>query len=422
MSQALAKTPDHSQEPVVLDADSAGRLFELIGQSEMVREGKAMLVSIAPVKTALGERWQSRRDQIWGQTERYLLKHLTPTDICQRASEVHFLVAAPELTPLAAQAVCYRALMEVLTYFLGEVKPADLQVSQVFDLSSDNVQLRPFSAAELRKADAEAPARTAAPVQPKISSPLSSLASWPLQAADGQDLRVSFAVDPVLDLKAWAQAGHRIESRIVNQQTEVELSALSRRSLLPRDFEQIDLAALERGMSRLKGVESFDRPKLIIQLSFASLSNNRARAALLDRARELQHVLRHAAICELVDVEPGIPVGRLTDVTSLIRNFFRSVWVQVEPSRVTIEAAVTAKASGLTIRADDLGHTAEEIAEGMRSFMVLVRKQHLLLTVTSLPTTDLMIDALMSGFTHATLRARRQPDRFAGKTEAVLLD
>jgi hypothetical protein len=413
MIQALARTSDEqARAPVVLDADSAERLFELIGQSEMVRQGQAMLVSIAPVREALGERWASRREQIHGLTERYLLKHLTPSDICQRASEVHFLIAAPDLSPLAAQAVCYRGLSEVLTYFLGEAKPSDLQISQVTDLSSSAVRLRPFSVAELRRADAEAPARSAGPPRPSTTS-LSSLASWPLQCADGQDLRVSFAVDPVLDLKAWAMAGHRIESRIVNQQTDVELSHLQRRSLLPRDFERIDLASLERGLSRVQDVESFDRPRLIIQLSFASLSNGRARAALLDRARELQHVLRHAAICELVDVEPGIPVGRLTDVTSLIHNFFRSVWVQVEPSRATIEAAMGAKASGLTVRADDLGHDPEEIAEGMRRFMLLLKQRNMLITVTSLPTTDLMIDAMMAGFTHATLRARRGPDYFA---------
>jgi hypothetical protein len=206
-------------------------------------------------------------------------------------------------------------------------------------------------------------------------------------------------------------AGHRIESRIVNLQTNIELTTAERRSLLPRDFESIDLAALERGLSRLAGVDSFERPRLIIQLSFASLSNGRARAALLDRARELQHVLRHAAICELVDVEPGIPVGRLTDVTSLIRGFFRSVWLQVEPSRATIEAALGAKASGLTVRATDFGEEPEQIAEGLRSFVGLLKRRRALLTVTSLPTTDLMIDAMMAGFTHSTLRAPRHADQ-----------
>ena len=264
-------------------------------------------------------------------------------------------------------------------------------------------------------------AQTPAPADDQPIAPDADIAGR-LQAGDGQDLRVSFAVDPVMDLKAWAMAGHRIESRIVNLQTDVELTTAQRRSLLPRDFERIDLAALERGLSRVAGVESFDRPRLVIQLSFASLSNGRARAALLDRARELQHVLRHAAICELVDLEPGVPIGRLTEVTSLIRGFFRSLWVQVEPSRAAIEAAHAAQASGLTIRADALGQTPEQIAEGLRSFMSLQKRRNVILVVTSLPTTDLMIDAMVAGFTHATLRAKQAPDRFTPVKEPVLVD
>jgi hypothetical protein len=418
MSQALAKTRSLAEgQPVVLDAEIAGQLFDLIGQSDLISRGLALLVSIAPVKRALGERWPQRREQIYSLADRYLQKHLSPHDVCRRTDEVHFLVATPFLTPVAAQATCYRALIDVLAYLIGQANPDELEVTQVAELSADRIRLRRFSLDELREADAKAPrpAETSAPPRRARSetpaeTPLASLASWPLRAADGRDLRVSFAVDPVFDLKAWAMAGHRIESRIVSMQTEVELTAPQRRNLLPRDFERIDLAALERGLSRLEGVESFDRPRLIIQLSFASLSNGRARAALLDRARELQHVLRHAAICELVDVEPGVPVGRLTDVTSLIRGFFRGVWVQVEPSRVTIEAALAAKASGLTIRADDLGQAPDQIAEGLRSFMGLIKRRNVLLTVTSLPTADLMIDAMMAGFTHSTLRARRDAD------------
>jgi hypothetical protein len=418
MTQALAPPRQATHdEPILLDAESAGRIFELIGQSDLIDRGLALLVSIASVKAALGERWTHRREQIHSLTGRYLAKHLQPGDICERADEVHFLIAMPEVSAVAAQAACYRALQEVLSYFLGEVKPADLHVSQVCELGADDVRLRRFTLAELRRADAAAPAPGSRPPPLPPQTSLSNLASWPLKAADGQDLRVSFAVDPVMDLKAWGMAGHRIEARIVDLQTGVELTTAQRRSLLPRDFEQIDLAALERALSRIEGVESFERPRLIIQISFASLSNSRARAALLARAREWQHVLRHAAICELVDVEPGVPMGRLSDVTSLVRGFFRSVWVQVELSRITIDAACSARASGLTVRAQDLGETPEQIAEGTRRFISLVNRRSVLLTVTSLPTTDLMIDAMVAGFTHATLRAA-QPQAAAQTPEA----
>ena len=396
--------PSAARRESFLAADSAEALFQAIGNSDLVLKGQALLVSLEPVKTALGDRWVQRRSQIYDLVERNFRKHLTPTDIWQRASETYFLVATPDKPTVLAQALCYRALKDVMTYFLGEVQPSYLQVGLVTELTADHVELRAYTVAELEKADAEA-TPIPAPSATK-ASPLASLSSWPLKTADGQDLRVSFAVDPVMDLKAWAMAGHRVESRIVNLQTLVELTPAQRRNLLPPDFEKVDLAALDRGISRLAGGPIPDKPKLIIQLSFASLSNGRARAALLNRARELQAVLRQAAICELVDIEAGIPVGRLTEIASLVRGFFRSVWVQIEPTRSMVDIAGAAKLSGLTLPASQLGDDPQSIAIGMRKFVPLVKRPNTLLIVTSLPTTDLMIDAMSAGFTHATLRAK----------------
>ncbi len=403
-SQSEARTTDRES---FLAPENAGSLFQLIGHSDLVAHGQALLVSLAPVKAALGERWNQRRSQIYDLVERHFRKHLTPTDIWQRASETHFLVATPDKSTVLAQALCYRAMKDVMTYFLGDVQPEDLEVGLVVQLSADHVELRPFTVAELEKADIESTPASARPSA--LASPLASLTSWPMKTADGQDLRVSFAVDPVMDLKAWAMAGHRIESRIVNLRTLVELTPAQRRSLMPPDFEQVDLAALDRGISRLTDGPTPDKPNLIIQLSFASLSNGRARAALLNRARELQQVLRQAAICELVDIENGIPVGRLTEIASLVRGFFRSVWVQIEPTRSMVHTAGAAKISGLTVPAALLGDDPQSIAVGMRRFVPMVTRPNTLLIVTSLPTTDLMIDAMSAGFTHATLRAVRAP-------------
>ena len=129
---------------------------------------------------------------------------------------------------------------------------------------------------------------------------------------------------------------------VVRTATGVELTAAERRNLMPRDFEQIDLMALERGVSRLTAGEIPNKPTLILQLSFATLGNGRARVPLLERARQVQHILRQAAICELVDVEPGVPTGRLEEVTLLLRGFFRAVWVEVEPNRQILESAAVA--------------------------------------------------------------------------------
>ena len=372
----------------------------------LAARGQALVVSIASIKAALGSRWEARRAQVHEVVERHFRKVLSDEDICLPVGETLFMVATPNKTDMVAQAVCYRALKEVLTHFLGSAQPSHLEISQITKLTPDSIDLRTCSVAELVRADMQT---RATPKSAPAPSHLSSLSSWPLTTADGQNLRVSFGLDPMMELKGLGMAGHRIESRIVNQATGHELTGLQRRGLLPRDFEKIDLAALDRGLSRLAAYAVPDKPNLILQLSFASLSNGRARAALLDRARDLQTVLQHAVICELVDMAAGIPVGRLVEVVSLVRGFFRSIWVQVEADRTAINTAVGAKVSGIAVRAADLGETPQAMAAAMRGFAQMARANHpkMPLAISSLPNADLMVDAMSAGFNFASLHAPR---------------
>ena len=162
-------------------------------------------------------------------------------------------------------------------------------------------------------------------------------------------------------------------------------------------------------MSRLNG-EIPDKPKLIVQLSFSSLSTGRTRNSLLDLIRDPDHGMKQAAICEIVDVESGVPLGRLTEVAAMVRSFFRGVWVQVEPRKHGVETALASKVTGLTVRAADLGGDDQSIANGMRRFTAMVKRPGFPLIVTSLPAANLMIDAVEAGFSHATLRTRPRPE------------
>jgi hypothetical protein len=394
-------------EPSPLDL-GASTLFDLIGHSPLVAEGKALLVSIDPIKTALGIRWDARREHIHEVVERHFRKHLSDSDIWLQASETHFLVGTPEKSAMAAQAVCYRALKEVLTHFLGAVDPANLRVNQVTELTGDHITVRPVSAAELERADAEAVFSPLAAPDGGETSALNSLKAWPLKSADGRQLRVSFAVDPVIDLRSGNVAGRRVESRILDLERGVELGPSERRALLPPDFARIDLAALARGMSQLTERDA-GRPSLVMQLSFIGLSNRRASTAIFEQARAVEHVLKRAVVCELVDIEEGIPAGRLAEMTALVRPYFRAVWVQVEPNRALIGACKEARATGLTVRAGALGDDNRSIALGLRRFMKIAEGAAPALTVTSLPAQELLMEAMAIGFSHATLRVCTPP-------------
>ncbi len=387
---------------------SANELLELLGASDMVAQGQAMLCSIAPVKVALGPRWASRQSQIYDLVDRYFRKYLAPEDLCRKVAETCFLIATPGKSEVLAQALCYRALKDVLSFFVGEIYPETLEINLITALGPGRVDARRCSIPELDAAEAFADQESARKAAgPGGESALANLTSWPLQTQDGVDLRVSFAVDPVLDLKAHAVAGHRIESRIINQRTGLELTPNQRRNLLPRDLERIDLAALERAVSRLSAHDGAGRPTLIVQLSFASLSNGRSRRALVERAHELGEGLKWGAICELVDLETGLPANRLAEVASLVRPSFRGVWAQVRASRSLIGTAREAGISGITVRADELGDDKKSMLRGMTRLMAIVGPIPACCAITGLPANDLLMAAGDLGASHATLRAPR---------------
>src|SRR5471032_3278307 len=119
-------TTEPSPHTIPIHEVSAAAMLEAIGHSTHVEDGQALIASIEAIKTALGPRWIPRRNQIHEVVERHFRKYLSPTDIWQPVSETYFLVVTPDSTPVVAQAVCYRALKEVLAYFLGEVNPLHL--------------------------------------------------------------------------------------------------------------------------------------------------------------------------------------------------------------------------------------------------------------------------------------------------------
>ncbi len=403
----------------VLPGGTAASLIDALGGTDLALGGQAVVVSMAPLKEALGAAWGVGRAKIHAAVERCFAKHLTGSDMLRALDDCLYVVATPDKSAVQTLALCHRAMKDTVTYFEGRVRSAHLTVNRITRLDHSGAEFEACTDAELETAVIDArnePKPLFAP-KPRAMAVAEGaadgeLAAWQVHTADGQHLRASFAVDPVMDLKAWAMAGHRIETRIMTMGTGAELAPAQRLYLQPWDYEKIDVAAVERGLSRLKSGHSLERPKLIVQLSFASLSNGKARTNLLDLIRRPECGMKQAAILEIVDIEAGVPIGRLVDVVAMVRGFFRTVWVQVAPSRQAVETAISAKITGLTVTSASLGDDDQAIAAGLRRFASMVKRPNTLMTVTSLPATNLMIDAMSAGFSHATLRTRQSPSPY----------
>lgn len=376
-------------------------LFEMLRGTGAVERGEVLLVSLEPVQTQLGPRWSMRRDGVLEHSERHFRKHIQPGDIWVPLNETEVLVAMPGTAAMTGRGLCYRALTEVLTHFLGECRDASVRIDRVTDLKDEGIATAPLPTQELKAAAAQlAPPSPAAPM-----SPLSQLKTSPLRTVDGTDIAVSFAVDPVLDLKTLTLAGHRIEARLLDAVTRTPLASERRLRLLPQDIGRIDQAALERGLAKLDAAVGEARPWLILQLSFAGLTNTKMRNTLFQQAAEHRQRMQEAVICELVDVESGVPAGRLREVAAMVRPLCRAVFAQMPPTKLALDTIRAAGLPGATFRAADFGVTDTALEEGMRRFSRVAVGARPVLTVTGLPNTHLLVPAMGCGFTHATVRA-----------------
>jgi hypothetical protein len=298
--------------------------MEQFQDPELLSEGKVNVISLEAVVQRLGVRWPTRRDQVYDHAERTLEKHLGLRGYFARVSETDFLICQPELGRFSAQAACLRYLREILNYFLGDARAADHGVHQVTKMTRDSIVAEKIDArhAEREGEVEEAQRRQATAEAAAQAAPVRTMDQWsPFVASDGRELRVSCQLEPVFELKSFGRIGFRMARRVLVVGTEEALSPAQVANLSRADLLRIDLATIARGLDRLKSGENAARePSLIIPVSFATLSNQRARTQIAVALKTAGELVQRGILSDICDIE-GVPQGALLSAASLIRPF-----------------------------------------------------------------------------------------------------
>src|ERR1700744_4426764 len=75
------------------------RLLGDLQSNGLLAEGRAHVISIEAVRTALGRRWHERKAVVWDMVESLARKRLDERDLTARISEDAFLLLTPQLEP-----------------------------------------------------------------------------------------------------------------------------------------------------------------------------------------------------------------------------------------------------------------------------------------------------------------------------------
>ena len=299
----------------------AGEGLQYVQSSPLLSEGRVNMISVEDIAERLGSRWEVRRAQVYDHVEKVLSRKIGPTGLLLRITECDYLVVQPDHGVFAGQAVCVRALTEIMHFFLGPARRRDLAVHRVTKLSGSEIvglAVDPRAAAEgeRREARAAEAAAEAARERDYLMSP----ERWsPFVASSGRRVRVSCHLEPVYELKNQTRIGYRLHRRILDMATGREMPQREVRGLSRADLLRVDMATISRGMARVMAAAEHERElSLLIPVSFVTLSNKEGRSLISKAFEHAREAVEKGLICEVYGID-GAPQVALLEAVSLIK-------------------------------------------------------------------------------------------------------
>jgi hypothetical protein len=406
---ARPRTPDSPAEDAVfrrMDPEALAKVRQFQA-SPLLDDGRINVIALDPIADRLGERWETRREQVYEHLERALNRKLGPTDFFLRVSDTVYLVAQPSAGKFGAQALCVRALDEVVAYFLGPGPRQDVQVHKVTDLSPHQIVTVPVDALLAAEGEKRETRTLAAYKDAKDDPTLLSPARWsPFVASNGVEVRVSCSLEPVFEVKRHTRIGYRLHRRVLDTATETPLSLQQLSHLSRGDLLRIDMATIARGMARLAAQEDHEHElSLIVPVSFVTLSNVEGRHLLASAFSRVRETVLKGVICEICDIE-AVPHVALVQASSLIKphTLFVIGHLQAETPQALGSLKETGlKALSLQCPANIVGDA--EFIGWLRSVITSTRRVSKSLMLYGCPNPRRAALAALVGATHVSFRA-----------------
>jgi len=210
--------------------------------SELLANGCVNLIGLDAIRDRAGDLWPRKRELVWEFTEKHLQERLAPHDLMLRVDDTTYLVAIVADYATAAQAVCVRALEEVLLHFIGHLDRADIRLQRVTTIDGTEIAASDVDLARVPRL--EDVARRAADISP---SPQREREKNPVlfRSVSGRRLRIDFTPSPVTSLRHGVLTALHLSRTVVDEETEHRLSFEELDGLTDADLIRIDAATMD---------------------------------------------------------------------------------------------------------------------------------------------------------------------------------
>jgi hypothetical protein len=429
----LSRAPDATAYAPVADRvdriSSVGSqdTLDRIRNSPLLDAGSVNMIGLDAIKRQLGDRWPNKRGRVWEHVERELERTLSPADLSVRVDELNYLVAQPGAPSFAAQAVCMTILQDVLKFFLGELRPADIVVRNVSAVGAGEIVSAPVDLATIRRGptlpdpaapdalSAHDPAQFETPAErdaAAVTGPLADHApppkEWkpplagrtsvvPLAPPKREPFDLQLRIEPVWNLRRGVISSFVIDRAGAPAKAEAS------------DLEEMDVATFAYAATILEEHERQGGAlALHVPVSFSSLATLRTRERLMRLTRPVREAMRGAMLIEICGLDAGVPPSRLIEVVGLVRSLCAGVLGRVRPSRSALDAAKGCGLRGVVVEASLLGLTQRDAAARLKAYASIAREIAPNVVIHGLPSPTMVDDAASAGFTHASVAP--QPD------------
>ena len=402
--------PLDDSEITRISAADASAVLERLAGSDRLERGAVFLISVEAIKERSGDRWDRKRDDVWGYLGRKLNEYLSYQDIHQRVSDTEVLVAMTTEEGVAAQAVGMKVLEDVLEFFLGAANRRDIRVRAVTKIDGHLLSCTGVDPEAI--ATARATAKSEAEREPAISPYQTQVSAQaerernPVSfvAASGHKLLIEFALEHVVSLRHGVTAVLRVEPTVRYYATGEIIPTRKYGKLADVDLMALDNATLAFGGLFLPR-DARTQPPVILPVSFRTMGGRKGRQLLIGMPCASPEQVRQGAMIEFIDIDHGTPPGRLVEVVSLVSGVARGVLARLQPTGDALRPVSGARFNGLSVDVAELGLPDAKLGSFLRQMAHQMRGKAPALIAQGLGERLHLDMAEEAGFTHAGVRA-----------------
>lgn len=358
--------------------------LEAIMEAGLVQQGKVFSLSLQSIQKELGDRWEGKKDQVWEGVERTLARRLVLPDVFLQLNDTVVLVAIASADAYEGQLRCAEVLRSILTHFLGRAADDDVRLARVSGLTDgvltcDSVDLTAPPPGRSMSSQPEPDRPAHAPFGANWSPPLAGRSyAAPFLNVRAQPVPMVLEVVPV-----WRLDRGLVSAYALRRQLPPRVEPTTDEERLAMDMATADrLVALLHEYRREGAMFA-----IMVPIFYSTVSARRSREKLLERTWEVHDEMRRAVIYEVEGLSAGIPDGRISETTAMMRPFVHSLTACVtdrgQADAVLREYAFT-------------GVAVQDIqAESLKPMLERVRRR----------TANIMVHRVSPGFDEDRLRA-----------------